>query len=131
MTIKKRIYIMGFCFLLFSCGKKYCHVFITLKNTSADTILFAREFIQNDSCGLGYMYKIAPSDSVRYFIRNCWEEEMKYRPVLNLYVLPKDEPNSTLIKYKCDSFLNKYNVLRHYSLSIDSLVQNNFTVIYP
>lgn len=131
MTLKKIIYISIFCLLLFSCGKKNCHESITLTNKSPDTILYALEFNQNDSCGLAYRYKIAPMDSAHFFTRTCWEEEMKYRPVLDVYVLPKDEPNSTLTKYNCDSFLNKYNILRHYSLTIDSLVQNQFTLIYP
>lgn len=123
--------IVGVCWILGSCVPKDCHTNINLQNHSTDTILVALEFTYYDSCGLAYKYRLAPGESAQFPTRTCWEEAISSTNPLDLYILPKDEPNNYHIKYECDSFLNKYNILRHYHITLDTLVQNNFTITYP
>jgi hypothetical protein len=125
-----------FCLIVFlaaDCHKKHepCHESIYFKNNSSDTIILAERWHNGSLCQL-LGDKVNPKTQIDWQWKDCWEEYLlPPNNVLEIYIVDPEKYNPTQIFYSCDSIEIKNKVLKHYFITIDSLLKYNFIVNFP
>lgn len=110
--------------------KDSCHLHIQIINAS-DSSVFEGTVIPgaNDTCWLDGTL-LLPGQSKKYYPFNgCIERYISEGELIHLFIIDKHHYNDSS-GYPCDSFEVINKVLKHYSLSIEDLKNNDFTVVY-
>ncbi|GHV35114.1 hypothetical protein FACS1894178_4000 [Bacteroidia bacterium] len=147
--MKKICFIIVLCFVLFHCARcrKYCdhcHQNIIIQNNSERSIFvqYGTRYTPTDSlivcgsigCYINFNSAYLLAAPIRY---NGWEEEMSYRPYLELLIMD----DSTYVHYaevinyhlieNCDTIRKYVPILHCYQLTLEDLQRMNWTVVYP
>jgi hypothetical protein len=107
-----------------------CHYNIVFRNNSADSVVRATIVPRDNLCYLnGPVVPPFSNDTIKYF-RICIEGDITNHGPQNIYIVDRKKYNDQ-IYYNCDSIEVKNKVLKHYSLTVEYLRENGFTINYP
>lgn len=120
--------------LLFNnCRSDDCHQEFTFINNSLDTIYYAQIFYEGNTslskCELSGTL-IAPEDDYIEWTRGCWESELASDHSFTFYIVSRNGLNNQGF-YDCDSVFLKNVILKEYILTLDTLINSNWTITYP
>ncbi len=115
-----------------TCKKDDCHHQISIKNETEYDLVTATLFISEGKCMLvGNGYTITKKNEINYKpFQSCIERKVSNALPLEIYLVDINKFNEGLIFYGCDSIYIKNNVLKKYTLTLDTLIQTKFTIIY-
>ena len=124
-------------FLLFSASFKCekagenCHYEITFYNTSETTVRWG--IISNGISGCRFEGEKLESNKIAKYrpFNICIEEMMSESDHINFYVIDTSKINPPDLYYSCDSIEHYNKVLKRYSLNLQDLKDNNFSIYYP
>lgn len=107
-----------------------CHYKIQVLNNSSESIYLAYEFYLDKKCNLQGKIIEPKSTSNEHSGKHCWEDYLA-KNKLEIFVIDPSLYNDPIVFYSCDSIKIKNKVLKQYSLSLDDLKKNDFTISYP
>lgn len=133
----KRIIIPLFWMILMSstCKKEDsdCHAYINIKNRSDKEVVFGISTLNSEGkCNIDGR-TIAVDNTYKYYpFIGCIENSLKgTNSSMEVYVVDPEKYNNPNEYYDCDSIAIKNRILKQYTLTLDDLKQNNFTITYP
>ena len=108
-----------------------CHYSISIKNNSSIEIIVATRLENADgNCRLdGKTVNTGKTYDYRPF-NFCIEKSLDNNSSLEIYIVNPVQFNDPNAYYDCDSIEIKNTVLKHYVLTLDDLIQSDFTIIY-
>lgn len=107
-----------------------CHAYVNIKNLSNQDVVAAIRVIGSEGCRLGGV-RLAHNESWDYRpYLACIERHMGSHEILEIYIVDINKYNEPEVFYDCDSISIKNNILKHYKLTKDTLIQSNFMITY-
>jgi hypothetical protein len=117
-------------FIAATCKKDRGHFIITIKNLSGQDIIWAKQSTSQGKCYL-QGERLAKDSVVSYRPFNTSiEKNLGNERPMEIYWVEVDRFNSGPDFYDCDSVYIKNNVLKKYALTLDTLIQTGFTIVY-
>lgn len=135
MSSMKRIFFLMMCTISLAgtCKKDdNCHKEIAIKNLSDYDLIIARRSTSEGKCMLvGNGYTITKKSEISYkAFQSCIERKVSNDIPLEIYLVNFNKFNEGLNFYSCDSIYIKNHVLKKYTLTLDTLIQTDFTIVY-
>lgn len=131
--MKNNMLILIICFIGLSFGCKTegdCNAYVNVKNQSNDNVVAAIKIVGAGGCRLSG-FRLAHNEIWEYKpFRTCIERHMGNQEILEIYIVDVNKYNDPDIMYNCDSIPIRNNILKHYKLTKDSLIQLKFNVVY-
>lgn len=122
-----------FVFMTSSCeNQDNCHAYISFENQSGKELMFSLRYKDLDGNCVLNGEKVMVSEIFRFRPYNsCIEDHLKKGVLLDIYLIENVKYNNPSVFYNCDSIAFKNDVLKQYSLTLEDLKQNDFTITYP
>lgn len=131
----KQTMLMLACLMLMAstCRKdEECHSNIKFENQSEQEVIFALLFTDIEGKCVLSGEKVMRNDICNFRPYNsCIENNLSNDNPLDIYIIDIDKYNNPVLFYDCDSVPIKNRILKQYSLTLDDLKQNDFTLTYP
>lgn len=131
MRIITLIFVLSFS-LVYNCEReKDCHRKIVIKNLSSQTIIYATILYNGEDTTqlvLTRNAEIKPYEQYNDLSRICWEDRLKNRK-FEFYVADPAHFNIGGF-YRYDSIYIKNKILKHYIVTLEELILNNFVIVY-
>lgn len=116
-------------FLSATCKKNRDHFIIIIKNLSGQDIIWAKQATSQGKCLLNGT-RLAKDSVIHYRPFNTSiERNLSNEQPMKIYWVEVDRFNSGDF-YDCDSIYLKNHVLKKYTLTLDTLIQTDFTIVY-
>lgn len=109
-----------------------CHPYINFTNQSEKDVIFGLRFTNSEGNCILSGEKVMKNKTYGFRPYNsCIENNLNDNTPLDIYIIDIDKYNNPSIFYDCDSITIKNGILKRYVLTLDDLIQNNFTISYP
>ncbi|MCO5237932.1 MAG: hypothetical protein M9904_14555 [Chitinophagaceae bacterium] len=127
----KGVFLLLICtfFLSGTCQKEKGHFIIVLKNLSGHDIILSEKATYQGKCLL--TGETLAKDTVIHYrpFNTSIESNLSNERPMEIYWVDVNRFNHGDF-YNCDSIYIKNNILKKYTLTLDTLIQTNFTIVY-